>query len=379
MIMRFISFISFIILAGTAYTVSAQVRSEYFRSLYVDVDGTAGLMSESIKSIPFSTNYLDAINNSYQGKLKFTKGLSTGGNFQVGYYIDKKRTFGVAAGINYYSQYGKLGMDSFHVEFKSVNPNDPNGGVFRQVISTDHPISESIRLKNTSIPILLLYKRAINQDLFVTAAAGIVYNLSAKTSYNTNANFDYEAIYQFEGVNIPVYDYSVIPGSSDYLITKEWYEAYLVKHPNSPTLNEFFQGKNDSGFAKGTVGLNEKVNKQTGTVKYQSGSLGYTAQIAANYRLMKNVYITGGVYYTAQSFKNTSNNNSLRLTSAKITSSAGQDLGVNYNSLLNEVQTLNGNNYGIMIGVRVYLNKAAWVNQDPDAMQRVTPEGPKAK
>jgi len=52
---------------------------------------------------------------------------------------------------------------------------------------------------------------------------------------------------------------------------------------------------------------------------------------------------------------------------------------VNYNSLLNEVQTLSSSNYGITIGVRVYINKSAWTHLDPDAMSRITPEGPKAK
>ena len=364
--MRILSFISFIILAGT-YSLYGQVRSEYFRSLYVDVDGTVGLMHEGLKSIPFSTNYLNAINNSYQGQLKFKKGFSDGCNVNVGYYIDKKRTFGIGTGISYYSQSGKLSMDSFHVEFKST---DYNGGTFRQVISTDHPISESIQIKSTSIPILLLYKRALNDDIFISVAAGVVYNFNLKTSYNSNANFDYEAIYKFEG-NMPVYDNALVPDSVDLLVTKK---AYLAKNKNGD-VNEYFKFQDSIGKS---VGLNERPNKNTGTIKYQTGSLGYTAQVAANYRLMKNIYLTGGVYYTAQSFKNSSTNSSLRLTDTKIKGTPGQDLGVNYNSLLNEVQTLNGSNYGIMIGVRVYLNRTAWKYMEPD-MDRITPEGPKAK
>ena len=376
--MRFLSFITFIILASTC-SVSGQVRDEYFRSLFVDVDGTGGIMSEQMKSIPFSTNYLDALSNSYQGKLKFTKGFSTGGNAHIGYYFDKKRRFGLETGVNYYAQYGKLGMDSFHVEFKATNPNDPNGGAYRQLISTDHAITESIQFKSTNIPLLLCYKLPINKDLFLTVNAGVVYNLNVKTTYSTNANFDYEAIYEFEGANNPVYDNSLIPNSGDVLITKAWYDAYIASHPNSPTLNEYFASANDSGFAKGTVGLNEKVVKQTGNVNFKTGSLGYTAQVAANYRLMKNIYLTGGLYYTAQSFKNTSNNNALTLTSELITNKSGQTVGVNYNSLLNEVQTLNSSNYGVTIGVRVYINKSAWTHLDPDAMSRITPEGPRAK
>ena len=375
--MRFLSFLFFIILAST-YSVFGQVRSEYFRSLFIDVDGTAGLMSERLKTTPISNNYLDPLSNAYQGKLKFTKGYSLGYNANVGYYIDKKRTFGIEAGFYYYAQQGKLGMDSFHVEFKSYTPA---GDVFRQVISTDHSISESIQLKSMSIPLMLMYKRVINDNLFLTASAGVLYNLNAKTTYNTNANFDYEGIFKSEG-NVPVYDNSVVPDSTDLLITKSAYNAFLVKNKgngNLLPLNEYFKFQDSTGVAKGVVGLNEKPSKPTGTAKFQTGSLGYTAEIAANYRLMKNVYLRGGVYYTAQSFKNSSNNNSLPLTSSKVQGGkAGQDLGVNYNSLLNEVSSLNGSNYGITIGVRVYINKTAWKYMEPN-MDRITPEGPKAK
>ena len=372
--MRIFTLISLMFLAGV-YSATGQVRSEYFRSLFIDIDGNAGLMTDKIKSNPFSTNYTDAINNSYQGKLKYTKGMSVGYEAHLGYYFDKKRRFGVSSGINTYLQFGRLGMDSFHVEFKKAT--EAGDGYFRQLISTDHAISERITMKNMSIPLLLMYKYVYNDNLFFSVCAGVVYNIKSSSTYKTNANFDYEALYQFEG-NTPVYDNSLIPDSTDFPVTKKGYNAFLTKYPNSPTLNEFFKFQDSVGVAKGSVGLNESPNKTTGMVKYSTGSLGYTAEIAANYRLMKNIYLRGGIYYTALSFKNPSNNSSERLTDAKVQGKPGQDLGVTYNSLLSEVTSLNGNNYGITIGVRVYLNKTAWKYMEPD-MDRITPEGPRAR
>jgi hypothetical protein len=360
---------------ASASTMFGQVRSEYFRSLFIDVDVNAGLMSQHIKANPFSTNYTEAINNSYQGKLKFTQGLSVGYEGHLGYYFDQKRRFGVEAGVNVYSQFGKLGMDSFHVEFKKAT--EDQDGYFRQIISTDHAISETIRMNSTSIPLLLTYKKTYNDNLFFTVSAGILYNIKAASTYKTNANFDYEALYQFEG-NVPVYDNSLIPDSTDFLVTKKGYNAFLAKNPNNPTLNEFFKFQDSLGVAKGSVGLNESPNKTTGLVKYSTGSLGYTAEIAANYRLMKNISIRGGIYYTAQSFKNPTNNSSATLTDAKVQGKPGQDLGVTYNSLLSEVNSLNGSNYGITLGIRVYINRTAWKYMEPD-MNRITPEGPHPK
>ncbi len=373
--MRILSLISIVILASVS-NAFGQVRSEYFRSLFIDVDVNAGLMSDHIKANSFSTNYPAAINDAYQGKLKFTQGMSLGYEAHLGYYFDQKRRFGVESGVNVYYQYGKLGMDSFHVEFEK--PTADGVGNFRQIISTDHAISETIKMQTTSIPLLLTYKKTYNDNLFFTVSAGIVYNIKASSTYKTNANFDYEALYQLNEQNLPLYDNSLIPDSTDFLVTKKGYNAFLAKHPNNMSLNEFFKFQDSVGVARGSVGLNESPNKTTGLVKYSTGSLGYTAEIAANYRLMKNISLRGGVYYTAQSFKNPTNNSSERLTDSKIQGKPGQDLGVNYNSLLSEVNSLKGSNYGITVGIRVYINRTAWKYMEPD-MNRITPEGPHPK
>jgi hypothetical protein len=210
---------------------------------------------------------------------------------------------------------------------------------------------------------LLRYKKDFNDKLALTVDAGILYNINVRNTYNTDARFNYEGIYKFEGP-YPIYDNSPIPDSSSLLITKA---AYLDKFPKGDVVR-FFNFHDSIGKS---VGLNLAADKKGGDVKYKSGSLGYTAEVAVNYMVVRNICLRAGVYYTAQSFTNTSNNNALRLTDTKIKDAAGNST-VNYNSMLNEMQTAKSSNYGIVLGVRIYFNKMAW-KAPIDDVNRVTP------
>ena len=345
---------------ANTYSSFGQVRSEYFRSLFVDVEANGGLMSQTIKAIPFSTNYKDALNTT-QSDIKFSSGTTKGADLRLGYYFNKKRSWGVGLGLNYSKQTGNLKMDTFHVEFRST---DDAGGTFRQVISTTRSIKETMTSTSLNVPILLRYKKDFNDRLSLTVDAGLLYNINVKNTYNTDAGFDYEAIYKFEGTT-PIYDYSLTPDGSDELITKQ---NFMVKHPTSDVV-EYFRFQDSIGRR---VGLNLQAHDKTGSVKYKSGSLGYTGEVAVNYMVYRNVYLRLGAYYSAQSITNTSNNNALTLTDNTVKDASGKTVGVNYNSLLNEVQSVKSNNYGLLIGVRVYFNRMAWKAPEND-MNKVTP------
>jgi hypothetical protein len=356
--MRKLCLISAMIMA-TSYSYG-QVRNEYFRSLFLDIEANGGLTNQKINAIPFSTNYEDAL-NSVQSDIKFRKGSSFGYGARVGWYIDRKRTIGISSGINYYSEEGTLGMDSFHIEYRST---DYKGGTFRQVISSNGRIEESIKTKTLNIPLCLNYKYPVNDNLSILASVGVMYNINVKNSYSSSAGFDYEAIYKFEG-NQPIYDYSPVPDTSSLLITKAYYTA---KYPHSD-VKSYFKFNQSIGYS---VGLNEKAVENSGTVTYKSGSLGYTAEISAVYKIWRNIFAKGGFYYMGQSFTNKSNNNSLRLTDALVKDANGQVIGTNYNSLLNEVQTVYIHNYGVTLGIRIYFNRSAWKYPEND-MNKITP------
>lgn len=349
-----------IIIAAETHSSFAQVRSEYFRSLSADLQVNRGMLTQNVKAIPFSTNYQDAL-NATQGDIKFSSGKSMGYDFRLGYYFNRVRSLGVGVGINYYKQEGNLNMDTFHMEFRASDATYPT---FRQVISTTRGIKESVTSTSINIPVLLRYKKDFSEKLALTVDAGILYNINVKNTYNTDANFDYEAIYKFEGT-VPVYDNSAVPDGSDLLITKS---EFLKDFPKGDVRN-FFAFHDSIGKS---VGLNLAADQKTGTVKYKKGSLGYTGEVAINYMVVRNICLRLGAYYTAQSFTNTSNNNALRLTDKVVENANGKITGVNYNSLLNEVQSVKTNNFGLMFGVRVYFNKMAWKAPEND-MNKVTP------
>lgn len=340
-------------------SVMGQVRSEYFRSLSADLTVNGGLLNQKITAIPFSVNYPDAL-NAVQSEIKFTGGQSRGYDFRLGYYFNRKRSLGVGVGFNYYQQTGTLQLDTFHIEFRS---QDATYATFRQVISTARGIKETIVSKSMNVPILLRYKKDFNDKLSLTVDAGIMYNINVKNTYETDARFNYEAIYKFEG-NMPIYDNSPVPDSTSLLITRA---AYTSKYPKGD-VKAFFAHHDSIGKS---VGLNLAANKKSGSVAYKSGSLGYTAEVAVNYMVVRNICLRGGVYYTQQSFTNTSNNNALRLTDTKIKDANGVNT-VNYNSMLNEVQSTTGHNYGIVLGARIYFNRMAW-KAPTDDVNRVTP------
>ncbi len=357
---RIICLTAIAVLAAT-YNSEAQVRSEYFRSLSADLQVNTGMLSQKVTAIPFAINYRDAV-NAKQGDIKFKSGQSWGYDFRLGYYFNRTRSLGIGLGLTYYKQEGNLNLDTFHVEFRS---NDASYPVFRQVISTSRSIRESVVSKSLNIPLLLRYKKDFSDKLALTVDAGILYNISVKNSYNTDAAFDYEAIYKFEG-QTPVYDPSPTPDATDLLITKA---EYYNDNPYGGNVSAFFLHHDTIGKS---VGLYLPADKKSGTVKYKSGSLGYTGEVAANYMVIRNVCVRAGVYYTYQSFTNTGNNNALRLTDKVVENAAGMSTAANYNSMLNEVQNVKTHNYGIMLGVRVYFNKMAWRAPEND-MNKITP------
>ncbi|GAA4460410.1 hypothetical protein GCM10023093_03000 [Nemorincola caseinilytica] len=318
------------------------------------------MLNQKITAIPFSENYPDAL-NATQSDIKFTGGQSIGYDFRLGYYFNRKRSLGIGVGINYYQQKGTLSLDTFHIEFRSSTENYP---IFRQVISTTRGIKETIVSKSLNVPILLRYKKDFNDKLALTVDAGLLYNIKVTNSYETDARFDYEAIYKFEGPEL-VYDNSPIPDPSSLIITKA---EYLKDFPKGDVV-KYFMHHDSIGKS---VGLNLAANEKKGDVAYKSGSLGYTGEVAVNYMVVRNICIRAGVYYTAQSFTNTSNNNALRLTDTKIKDAATGTSTVNYNSLLNEMQTAKTSNYGIVLGARIYFNRMAW-KAPADDVNRVTP------
>lgn len=319
----------------------------------LDVNTMGGVLMQDLKTANTGVNYLNAV-ETQTGKLKFTKGMSFGGEVQVGYFFGDNGHFGVGTGLMYFYQQGDITQDKFRVQYQST---DAKGGTFRQIITADQPIKESQKIMNWDIPLVAKYKMRFTRRIGFTADAGILYNLQMRNSYTTNGSFDYEAIYQFNGEGAPVYDHNYNTSNSDWLITKD-HIAMFKPNGVSDSMN-YLRSK---GY---NVGLNQEVAKKTGKTDYDPGSFGFLVRPAVNYFFSDKVALNLGVCYIYHPVSNAAENN------YHLTDKVGDYTSVTRSVTSNISQSLGGN-----LGVRVFLGTYHPKTRAMDAISSVDSTNP---
>jgi outer membrane protein OmpA-like peptidoglycan-associated protein len=364
--------LTFIIILGTAYTYAQNINPESdhapagsstgskqeFKSdaqlpqWCLDINVAGGFLRQNFTAADVASQYSRPVNSNI-GSLKFEKGYSIGFDAEAGYFFNGSRNCGLGIGLLYMAQYGNAVMDNFHIEYQSV---DKSGNVFRQVITANQPITESLKISNFNIPLLFKYKKRFSSSIGFTADAGFMFNLQETANYNTNASFDYEAIYKYQGTQggvVTVYDNAATPASSDLKITKQ---QYLSDH-SAAEVQSYFNSLKAQGY---NVGLGVRPNNNSGEISYKKGSVGFLVRPAVSFYLSDNIAINLGAYYLYQSFERNSG-------SGILTNKAGD-----YNSVLSGVSKSANNSYGIVAGVRIFLSKATETTAAPVAAPEET-------
>jgi outer membrane protein OmpA-like peptidoglycan-associated protein len=305
----------------------------------VDLNVLGGVLDQDLTVVNTSNNYPNAVSTNI-GSLKFTGGRSVGFNAQLGYFFDNKAHFGVGTGLMYFHQWGIATLDNYRVDFKSF---DATGAVYRQIITANQPVRETLKVSNFNIPLVFKYKNRFSKSLGFTADAGILFNFSVENSYTTDASFDYEAVYQHvpngDGTYHTVYDASPNYTKSDLVITKS---HYLKTNPDG-NVQDYFKLQRTLGY---NVGLNEKPSNNKGSVFYSEGTVGFIIQPSLNYFINDKVALNLGAYYIYQSFKNDAG------AGTRLTDRVGD-----YNSALSNVSSTVNHNYGLNLGVRLLFGK----------------------
>ena len=212
-------------------------------------------------------------------------------------------------------------------------------------------------MTNINVPLVFKFNTLLKSNWSFAADAGILLNLGMKNAYNTDASFDYEAIYKFTDPKDPhsaVYDNAVTPSASDLFYTK----SNFLAHDPDGDINKYFNSHREQGE---NIGLGVKPTNKAGNVSYSSGSVGFIIRPSVGYRVSNNVTFDLGVYYMSQAFKNTTESN-YRLTNK---------LG-DYSSVLHNVSSVKSTSYGISIGVRYVFGKLSDRDHDgvPDRIDR---------
>lgn len=306
----------------------------------LDVNMLAGGYTQKTNMAITAPNYLNGININ-PGNIGFRRGGALGGELQLGYFFDNNKNWGLGTGLLYLREWGAVTLNNFHAEYQST---DNNGFVFRQVVSSKD-IREQIKIDNFNIPLVLKFKNKLSERWGITADAGVLFNLQMKNNYTTNAAFDYEAIYKFvtndNGTVTPVYDNSVIPDKTDFLITKN----HFSKNNPSGNVQDYFNAKRDAGY---NVGLGVKANEQKGSTTYTASSVGFILQPSISYYLSQRVALNLGAYFLYQPFRNDASGN------YTMTSTPGT-----YNSVMNSAEKIQTQSFGGNIGLRFFLGKNA--------------------
>lgn len=317
----------------------------------LDVNGLGGGLTQDLTTAATSGNYLNATSNfDNGGNLKFSGGSSVGFDAQIGFFWGKKRHFGLGAGFMYLYQTGNVaGSSPFHVEYQST---DFQGNVFRQHITSTGIVKESLMITNMNIPVFLKYKTRFSKRFGFTADLGALFNVKNESRYNSDAKFDYEAVYQYvlgadgKTVAYTTYDGGATPAAGDQLITKNGY----VKSDRYPTVESFFNEFSSRGY---NVGLGVAPTKNTGSVSYTTGSVGFMVRPALNYFFSDYFALTVGAYYMYQPFTAT-------LSSSYQHSNQRGD----YSSVMNTVTANNSQSFGGNLGVRIFFGKEKDTDHD---------------
>jgi len=324
--------------AQAQYFKKVQTQKDYNvkNRFFLDLNLKMGASKEQILTKDLLSAYPQAI-NSQIGIAQVNHTSAFGFESQLNYFFKDGASWGVGLGLQYFQSKSDLSIDRMHVEYRSV---DANGAVFRQLITTNKPLNESLKTTSISMPLVLKYKMDLGDRFGLVVDAGLLFNLSQSTQFDAKTSFDYEAIYRFQKSGndyVAVYDNGVIPSSDSWLITKA---QYSNTHSDA-NMASYFQSLQAQGY---NVGLGVVASK-SGKIQYKSGSLGFIIQPSVTYQYRDFLAIQVGGFLMNQSIVSSNENNNMMIT---------DKLG-SYNSVLNNVGNRSLNSYGFKLGISYQL------------------------
>lgn len=282
------------LLAAVAYLpVNAQEKPGFgldaqMPRWYVGGGLFGGSQTSSITQNNWSGGYLNALNADIMA-VKQHGGFNIGFNATLGYFLGNNRNFGLGTGLQYIHQQYEIGVHHLFVEYQSI---DGLGSVFRQRIRSKGEISEEIKQNAFGIPLMLMFKKQLNNKWGVNLDGGVIFNVATNAKYEVDdAKFDYEAIYKFDNNGTPIYDNSPIPDPNSWLITKAHYEN---TNPNGD-VNAYFEGLYTQGYNVG-LGIEPTSNKE-GDVKNISVSTSWFIRPSVSYRIKPNLALHANIMY----------------------------------------------------------------------------------
>jgi hypothetical protein len=317
----------------------AQLRTEnYFAQKWmIDVNVPIGAVNQQA-TLNYSPEYPRYLNSSLPN-LAMSSATSVGFDLEGGCFFGKYNLYGIGIGLIYQSQFYNMSADNFHVEYEAT---DAQSAVYRQLITSTGAIKESLRNSELNVPLVFRMKQILTKKVGFSLDAGFLVNFRNVVNYNSNAAFNYEAIYAYSTKGnddfVHVYDDNATPLPTDWLITVQQYEAHNPKG----NVDQYFDSLKARGY---NVGLGVTPGNRSGSITEPTGSLGFICRPGMNFKIYERLYFYLGAYASYQ-IMSLDNKGKMQLADT---------YGDSYTSLFKAVTHENSLAYGANIGIRVFL------------------------
>lgn len=339
----------------------------------IDLNYRFGWLDQNMETIDLKTAYgPNNLSSSKYVQPKFKSGTGNGGEIYLNYFFNKKRTLGVGIGAQYMHYVGTTTMDTMYSDYQST---DSKGRTFRQIIRTNGPLTEDVKINNLNVPLLLRLKHQFGRpekpsNFGFTFDIGPVFGLYNQTEATASGRFSYEAVYKLApgGGAVSGFDAGLPPSTSTSFVMTE--QAYNASHNNDGGAIAWLDDlrKQNEGF---NVGLNKSIapTQRTQTANYNDISFGGLAQLGLSYQLSYHVTFILGGYFMYQSYTNTGNN-TYRPTE-QVVNEGGTFYG-SYNPLTAGTKKSDYTSYGLNAGFRIFFGEKRDVDGDgiPDLRDR---------
>ncbi len=291
----------------------------------------------AIEKSSLAFNDLD-VERSNEGKTQFNSNSTSSliAGLEVALSLNTTKTIALGLGLNYNKFTNDLSWNGFHAEFKELDNEDGSThSPFRRLL-TLHQTKESLETQVISFPLLLKFRKRLEEKFGIYYEIGPAFDLISIQS-NSSAVADKEAIYIYNSDNKEwTYTKNYSPTVSDWLITRD-----AVNANSSGNAATYFNQLQASGY---DVALDKAMNSSTEKIS----RIGFSgiARVGAFYMVDRSMSVFAGAVYA------------YHISSKKVEGTYQPVTGSDqYHSLINGTKKYNVQNYGIMLGVRYGFGK----------------------
>ncbi len=338
-----------------------------------DLNYRAGVIEQNIEMVDLAAAYTGSLSTSRYVQPRFIDGRTSGGDLSLVYFFNRRRTIGISLGGQFLRHTGSYVMDTMYADYRETFNRDT---IYRQIIHTNGPIREDVRITNINVPLTLQFKHQFGSpsrpsNFGITGSVGAVFGFYNRTStQNTSGSFSYESVYKLSPDKksfISGFDGGTVPDPNSSLILTE--ANYRATHDQRDARSYFDSLRDQGGIFN--VGLYKDIaeSRRTPSANFNNISYGAVVSLGLSYALAYNVTFQLNGYFMYQTFTNTGQEG---YRPAERVIQENRNYYSDYNAMTSGMRKADYTSYGLSAGFRIFFGEKRDVDGDkvPDAIDK---------